>query len=105
MDFKFEIFRNVVSIGQNFKSFDVLVLLNILGLDIADEISYTVDIVSKGQTTESFYNDDANSFFVISRSDISKAHCQHNGRTPVITPSVLFIPWTTLKVHFCNPTA
>jgi hypothetical protein len=75
-----------------------------LGLDVADKISDTVDIVSKGQTTESFDNYYTNSFLVISRSDVSKAHCQHNCRTPVITPSILFIPWAILKVHFCDPT-
>ncbi len=74
-------------------------------LDVADKISDAIDIVSKSQATKGFDYNHTNSFFIVSRSNVSEANSEHDGSTPVITPSILFIPGAILKVHFCDPAA
>ena len=75
MNLELKIFRNVVSVGQDLEGLDVLVLFNILGLDVADQVSHTVDVVSKCQATKSFNDNNANGLLVVAWSNVSEAHC------------------------------
>ncbi len=74
VNFHFETFTQVVSIGKDFESLDVSVFFDILRLDVGDKISDAINVISEAETAESFNQYNADGFFIIGRSNVSKAH-------------------------------
>jgi hypothetical protein len=74
-----------------------------LGLYVADEIPYTVDIVSKGQTTESLNKNYTDGFLIIGRCYITEAYRKHDSSSPVITPNILLRPWDFIDSELNHP--
>lgn len=63
-----------------------------MGLNVADQITDTVDIVGERQTTESLDKHNTNGLFVVSWGNVPKTNCKHYSSSPIITPNILFRP-------------
>lgn len=91
-DTPFKLSGKVVFFWQLFEGLEIFPLFKILRPDIADESSDPVDVVGKTHDAENLDENETESFFMVSCSEITKTNSEHDIDSPVIGPYVLWKP-------------
>lgn len=81
-----------VFLAELFEGLEVFALFDVLGTDIADEGAYPVDVIGETHDTDDFYEDQAESLFVVSRIKITKTYGKHDIDSPIVGPDVFLEP-------------
>ena len=85
-------FANMVLINELLEDLQALALFNILGANVGNERADAVDVVRKHDAAYGFDEDHAQCFLVANWSHVSEPDGQHDRRSPVVGPYVLFVP-------------
>lgn len=78
-------------------------LLLVLCFNLANNRTYTIDIICQCDTTDSLDKNESNSFYTIRGGYISKSNSQHDVGTPIISPYIFGGPILILNINFLIP--
>lgn len=85
------------------KNFESFLFLRITGPEFADKGTDIADIIGQSDTAEGLNEDEKHGLDLIVGRNISKAHSEHDGGAPVITPNILYQPVLINDVNFGIP--
>ena len=85
------------------KNFEIAVLLKVISANFGNNLTDSVDIVSKDDTTHGFDKDHTECFILVAGDNISESHCEHNSCSPIVSPYVLFVPLWFTKALYGQP--
>ena len=92
-----------VLISQFPKNLKLFASILILSSNITNNGSDSIDIIRHDNAAKSFQKDDTDSFHIVNSTDISKADSEHNIRSPVKRPYILFEPRDIHDTFFDDP--
>lgn len=88
---------DIVLIYQLLKDLHVFALHNILGADVGDQRSDAVDVIGQHHAADSLDEDHTKRLLIAHWHHIPKPNREHNRRSPIVRPYILFKP---RSVHY-----
>jgi len=102
-DFAVKLVRNLILLWHSVKDLESLLFLWITRSQLSDQSTDITDIVGECNTTEGFDKNQKHGLNVVVCWNITKSDCEHDGRSPIITPYIADEPMLLLNVYLYVP--